>query len=42
MLTVSGSAPQDIRYTPVTVTFVTTDDPLLICTKTFRTSTVSH
>lgn len=42
MLTVSGSAPREIRYTPVTVTFVTTDDPLLICTKTFRTSTVSH
>ena len=41
-LSVSGSAPQDARYTPVVVTYVTTDLPLVLRTKTFRTSTVSH
>lgn len=41
-LTVSGSAPQNVQYAPVTVTFVTTDKPLLLQTKTFRTSTLSH
>lgn len=41
-LNVSGRAPESTKYTPVTVSFVTTDDPLVIVTKTFRTSTVSH
>ena len=41
-LSVSGTCPQSTKYTPVTVTFTTTDDPLLFVTKTFDTSTVSH
>ena len=41
-LSVSGNAPQNAQYTPVTITFVTTDNPVLLQTKTFRTSTVSH
>ena len=40
-LTVSGTCAQQ-QYAPVTVTFVTTDDPFLPVIKTFRTSTVSH
>ena len=41
-LTVSGSVPDTVQYTPVTVMFVTTDKPVLLQTKTFQTSTVSH
>jgi hypothetical protein len=41
-LSVSGTAPQDTRCTPVTVTFTTADNPVLLQTKTFRSSTVSH
>lgn len=41
-LSVSGSAPETAQYTPVTIIFATTDQPLLLQTKTFQTSTVSH
>ncbi len=41
-LRVDGTAPDKTQYAPVTVTFVTSDQPALIRTKTFRTSTVSH
>ena len=37
-LDVSGKMPQSAKYTPVTVTFVNTDQPLLLQQKTFRTS----
>ena len=37
-VSVSGSMPKSAKYTPVTVTFVNTDKPLLLQQKTFKTS----
>ena len=41
-LTVSGSIPQSARYTPVTVWFTYTDKPIVLHSKTFKTSVLSN